>query len=308
MINLKEIVKKTFFDQGFHLVGFTNSLEPIHKETFIKWISLGYHGKMDYMRKTLHIRLNPTEKFPWAKTAIVVALNYRIEPRPRVDNLFFARYSTIPDYHKLMEKMAKKAIQKLKEKNIFFNFKIYVDTGPLPERDLAMRAGLGFIGKNTNLIAFKKGSYFLLGIILTSLELEPDNPIFENFCGKCTLCMKACPTQAIVEPFLLDATKCISYLTIELKEKIPEEFHNKLSGWVFGCDICQEVCPWNRKIHITYQGERVNLPPREDIVSNPEVLKYTAFRRVKIPKLLENFQIAEKSLKYLPSNSDVKTY
>ena len=226
------------------------------------WLNNGYQGNMSFMEDYFDLRVDPSKLVPGAKSVISLLFNYAPEEPLETDNNYkIARYAYGKDYHRFLKKRVARVMRDLKEKVGDFQSRIFVDAAPIMERDLAKRAGLGWIGKNTLLINKEKGSYFLLAELIVDLEFEYNNPI-SDFCGTCTKCVDACPTDAISpEGFSLDASKCISYLTIELKEAIPEEFKGKMADWVFGCDICQEVCPWNR--FSTPNNERRFIPKEE---------------------------------------------
>ncbi len=210
-----------------------------HYEFYIRWVKEGYHGKMKYMEK-IKERESLENIFKEAKSCMVIAIPYYIEIPEREYKI--SRYAIFYDYHLWIKEKLKEILKKY---NIYG--KIYVDTGPVLERSFACKAKIGFIGKNTNIISFKRGSYFFLAELILPFEIkELVNGGNINFCGKCRRCIDACPTGALKENFLLDARKCISYLTIEYKEIIPKELIEKIGNNIFGCDICQEVCPWNK--------------------------------------------------------------
>jgi epoxyqueuosine reductase len=243
-VALEDLVKAQAYGLGFDLVGIT-SLGPMETApAFDAWVEKGYAGEMDYLPRGAAKRRDSRLPFSGATSAIVVALDYGgREPGGPV-----ARYARGDDYHEVMT-------ERLNELRRWLQLEVggpvagksYVDTGPILERDLARRAGLGWFGKNTNLINPRLGSFFFIGSLLVDLELVPDAPFETDRCGSCTRCLDACPTQAFVEPRVLDATRCISYLTIELKGEIPEQFHDAIGSNVYGCDICQDVCPYNVK-------------------------------------------------------------
>ena len=240
---------------GFDLVGFTTIAPPPHAGEFRRWLDAGFHGEIQYLARRAAERANPSQLLPGAKSIIVVGMNYGTTGTKHL-----ARYAAgHVDYHKLMgAKLA--ALAK------FIGDAIgYVDTGPILERDLAQRAGLGWIGKHTNVISQQFGNWIFLGEILTTLDLPPDEPARE-YCGTCRRCIDACPTQAIVAPYQLDARRCISYLTIELKGSIPVEFRPAIGNRIFGCDDCLAVCPWNRFAKLV-------IPPRP-LPPLPEMLAW----------------------------------
>jgi epoxyqueuosine reductase len=230
---------------GFDLVGITTVESPLHSNQFRQWIERDFHGEMNYMAKNAHKRVAPCEVLPGARSIIVVGLNYFTGNHANPGRI--ARYAWGPrDYHDLLAAMLQQFADEIyRIGGTDTNVRCYLDTGPILERDLAQRAGIGFIGKHTNLINRRLGNWIFLGEVLTNLELAPDVPERE-YCGKCHRCIDACPTQAIVGPYQLDARLCISYLTIELKGSIPVELRPLIGDRIFGCDDCLEVCPWNR--------------------------------------------------------------
>jgi epoxyqueuosine reductase len=240
--SLEERIKAQAYGLGFDLAGIAR-LGPVETaHAFDKWIERGYAGDMRYLPRGAQKRRDSRLPYPGTASAIVVAMNYGgTQPAGPV-----ARYARGDDYHDVMLGRLRALHDWLAaEMGRPVHGKAYVDTGPLLERDLARRAGLGWFGKNTNLINPDLGSFFFLGSLLVDLELGPDEPFDADRCGTCTRCLEACPTQALIEPRMLDATRCISYLTIELKGEIPEELREPMGSLLYGCDICQDVCPWN---------------------------------------------------------------
>jgi epoxyqueuosine reductase len=229
---------------GFELVGIAPAQPPPHAESFLHWLAQGYAGAMEYLERTAHLRVNPAELLPDARSAVVVGLNYAPAELPETDYRI-ARYALGDDYHQVIRAKLETLLSAIQAVAPDVWGRICVDSAPVLERDLAWLAGLGWYGKNTCLINTQRGSYFFLGVLLLTLELEYDTPA-EGGCGTCRLCLDACPTGALTEPYVLDARKCISYLTIELRESIPESYRAPMGEWLFGCDICQEVCPFNR--------------------------------------------------------------
>lgn len=231
---------------GADLVGITPAdPDPQGQKRLQEFLSERRQGQMHYLEDA-HKRTHPGELLPHAKSVIVIAVNYyRDVPDIPKDHGRFARYAYGRDYHKVIKKLLKQIEDFIVQKYPDEVCKPCVDSAPLLEKSYAVNAGLGFIGKNTTLITQEFGSYVLLGELLTTLELGYDKPK-EGTCGTCTRCMEACPTKAIIAPNTMDATRCISYLTIENKGPVPEEFHSKMGNLIFGCDICQEVCPYNK--------------------------------------------------------------
>lgn len=255
-------IKERARELGFDLCGIAPAEPSAFKAEFRQWLERGFHGEMGYMARNPERRLDPRLVLPGASSIVVVAMNYYTESEADTDDpesAVFARYARNEDYHDVMTPRLKELLSFIKELAPFVpprpnsgeptaqratEGRVYVDTGPILEREVAQRAGIGWFGKNTMLINTRGGSYFLLGEILLNLPLPPDVPAVGG-CGTCTACIDACPTKAIVRPFEVDARRCISYLTIELKGPIPDEFHGKLGNRIFGCDICQECCPFN---------------------------------------------------------------
>jgi len=245
---LEALIKAQAYGLGFDLAGITRLGPATTADAFDDWLARGYAGEMNYMARTAEKRRDTRLPFDGATTAIVVALNYGgAEPAGPV-----ARYARGDDYHEVMSNRLTR-LHRWIEQQVGHAVvgKPYVDTGPLLERDLARRAGLGWFGKNTTLINPTKGSFFFLGALLLDLELAADAPFATDHCGTCRRCLDACPTNALVEPGVLDSTKCISYLTIEVKGAIPVEHRSEIGELIYGCDICQEVCPWNEKFSQT---------------------------------------------------------
>ena len=241
-MSVESLLRAQAYALGFDLVGFTR-LGPVETAPeYERWIERGRAGEMSYLERGTEKRRDTRLPVAGTTSAVVVGMNYGgREPSGPV-----ARYARGDDYHDVMT-------AKLRELHRWLAShvgreivgKAYVDTGPILERDLARKAGLGWFGKNTNLINPKLGSFFFLGLLLVDLELMPDEPFEADRCGSCTRCIEACPTQAITAPRELDATRCISYLTIELKGAIPEDLREPIGELLYGCDICQDVCPWN---------------------------------------------------------------
>jgi epoxyqueuosine reductase len=236
---------------GFELVGISAVKPPPHENSFAEWLRKGLAGELAYMRRTEELRRDPQKLVPWAASVVSVGMNY-FTPFPRSvmpgePKGWISRYAWGDDYHDLMRRRLESLLTIIRD--LYhgpLEGKVFVDSGPVLERDYAGVAGVGWIGKNTHLISPKKGSWFFLGELFLSIPLAYDRPIRDR-CGKCDLCLKACPTGAFVGPYMLDARRCISYLTIELKGWIPRHLRPLVGDHIFGCDICQEVCPYNVK-------------------------------------------------------------
>jgi epoxyqueuosine reductase len=210
-----------------------------------KWLKEEKHGKMGYMANHFDMRLDPRLIVDGAQSVISLAFNYYAKPRDADSGPRVSRYAYGEDYHFVLKDKLHELLAFIRETAGEVNGRVFVDSAPVLERAWAQRSGLGWIGKNSMLLHQKAGSYLFLAEIITDLHLEPDGPVTDH-CGTCTRCIDACPTDAIVAPREVDGSKCISYFTIELKENIPEEMKGRFGSWAFGCDICQEVCPWNR--------------------------------------------------------------
>ncbi|MGH9529174.1 MAG: tRNA epoxyqueuosine(34) reductase QueG, partial [Terriglobales bacterium] len=269
-----EFIKAAAYQAGFELCGIAQLRSHPELARFPDWIDAGHAGEMKYMEaKDASGRLkraSPIATFPWARSVIVCAINYDTSPPRSIEehearNGWISRYAWgQEDYHEAVMRrlhLVEGALRTAVASDIIT--RCYVDTGPIVERVYAKYAGIGWIGKNTCILNQQMGSWLFLGVILTSLELPPDLPAADR-CGTCTRCINACPTNAFVGPYELDATRCISYLTIEKRGSIPEELREGMGRHVFGCDICQDVCPWNRKAPVTNAPE---FQPREGLVN-----------------------------------------
>jgi epoxyqueuosine reductase len=209
------------------------------------WLANNYHGSMSYMQNYFDQRLNPTLLVDGAKSVVSVLLNYYPTTHQNSESAKVSKYAYGVDYHFVLKKKLNTLLEFIKEISGNVNARIFVDSAPVMDKVWAKKSGLGWIGKNSNLINKNSGSFFFIAELICDLELEYDGPV-KDFCGTCTKCIDSCPTNAIVEPFVVDGSKCISHFTIELKEQIPLEYKGKFENWMFGCDICQDVCPWNR--------------------------------------------------------------
>jgi epoxyqueuosine reductase len=282
---MKDRIRRRAAELGFDACRVASAAPPATAAAFHRWLAAGQHGEMAWLARNAHKRSDPQQVLPGARTFIVVAASYGEPRRPRPEERCsdaagatcdlvslaakpqvgtVARYARYADYHEVLGESLKALSALVNElggpdtRSLW-----YVDTGPILERDLAQRAGLGFIGKHTNLISRRLGNWILLGEILTTLELEPDAPE-QNRCGTCARCLAACPTRAITPPFQLDARQCISYLTIELKGPIPLELRRAIGNRVFGCDDCLAVCPWNR---FAQEGRLMQAHARPDLAA-----------------------------------------
>lgn len=210
-----------------------------------KWLKNNSHGQMTYMENHFDKRLNPTLLVDGAKSVVSLLLNYYPSELQREDSYKISKYAYGQDYHFVIKEKLKELLFSIQEQIGTVDGRAFVDSAPVMDKAWAAKSGLGWMGKNSNLITQKVGSFYFIAELIIDLELEYDHPTTDH-CGTCTACLDACPTQAIIAPYQVDGSKCISYYTIELKENLPEEMKGKLDDWAFGCDVCQDVCPWNR--------------------------------------------------------------
>jgi epoxyqueuosine reductase len=290
---------------GFDLVGIAPAEQSGYRDYFRQWLDTQQHGTMQYLERRFDERTDPRVYVPEARSVICVAANYHVPLKelPQSEKAHHgkvSRYALGEDYHEIIKSRLFVLADWIRQRAPEAITRCAVDTAPVMEKELSARAGVGWLGKNTCIINESIGSWLLLGEIITSLELHPDNPAIDR-CGTCTRCIDACPTQAITAPYQLDARRCISYLTIEHRGEIPQEFHAPIGDWVFGCDICQDVCPWNRKapeaIDPAMQPrlKTGTLDLREVLswrVGEPNgTLRNSAMKRVKLPQLQRNARI-----------------
>jgi epoxyqueuosine reductase len=222
-------------------------VEKLDKEAHLleQWLKQGYHGQMSYMENHFELRIDPSKLVEGAKSVIVLQKNYFPSSEAQCNGFKISKYAYGEDYHKVIKKQMKALIAELQTEIGAFAQRSFVDSAPILEKAWAAKSGMSWQGKHSNALSPKTGSFYFLAEIVCDLELEYDTPI-KDFCGKCTKCIDACPTEAIIAPYVVDSNKCISYLTIELKEQIDEQFKGKMDNWAFGCDVCHDVCPWNR--------------------------------------------------------------
>ena len=243
---------------GFDLVGISPVRLPPHGESFARWLRDGFAGELGYMSRTEALRRHPNELVPWAQSIISVGMNYYTpyarSQNPAAAEGWISRYAWGDDYHELIKVRLEQLLETIRTLcDGKIEGRAFVDSGPVLERDFAGVAGLGWIGKNTHLISPQRGSWFFLGELFVDLPLAYDRPMRDR-CGQCDLCLKTCPTNAFAGPYILDARRCISYLTIELKGAMPRHLRSLVGNHIFGCDICQEVCPYNVKAQATAEA------------------------------------------------------
>lgn len=256
---IKTTAKALGFDFcGIAKAGFLEEEAPKLEE----WLSRNYQGEMGYLANHFDKRLDPTKLVEGAKTVVSLIYNYYPEQKlPETEgSIKLAKYAYGEDYHEVIREKLNHFLEILREEIGSIEGRGFVDSAPVMERQWAQKAGLGWIGKNSLLLNKQRGSFFFLAELIIDLEVSPDTPLAKDYCGTCTACVDACPTDAIVGNGVVDGSKCISYLTIELKDAIPMEFQGKMDNWAFGCDICQDVCPWNR-FSKPHQEEKFKLHP-----------------------------------------------
>lgn len=245
-----ENIKQWAMALGFQQVGVADTKLATYESRLKAWLKKNYHGNMDYMANHIEKRCDPSKLLPGTKSIIMVSIDY-LPPNPTFSLLknpikaFISRYALGRDYHKLIRKRLQQLADKISEHVDDFQYRCFADSAPVFEKALAEKAGIGWIGKHTNLLNQSRGSWFFLGALYTNLALTYDKPT-DNHCGTCTSCIDVCPTDAIVAPYELDARRCISYLTIELRESIPTELRPLIGNRIYGCDDCQMACPWNK--------------------------------------------------------------
>lgn len=250
---LTQAIKNYAYRLGFQYCGISKAEYLADDAPFLeKWLNTQKHGLMAYMEKYFDIRLNPKLLVDGAESIVSVLLNYYPNnPEHKDSNAKISKYAWGEDYHFVLKDKLYQLFEYIKMLLPDVQGRAFVDSAPVMEKTWAKKSGLGWIGKHSNLIVPKAGSFFFIGELIITEPLVYDEPI-QNLCGSCTRCIDACPTQAITEPYVVDARRCIAYLTIELKDAIPQEFKNSMQGWIFGCDICQDVCPWNIKFAVPH--------------------------------------------------------
>ncbi|MEO8404789.1 MAG: tRNA epoxyqueuosine(34) reductase QueG [Chitinophagaceae bacterium] len=264
-------IKKTATELGFDYCGIAKA-ERLDTDAarLEQWLHKGMHGSMLYMENHFDLRVNPALLVPGARSVITLLKNYQPSQQQDEDSLKISKYAFGKDYHEVIRAQMKNFLHLIQEEIGDINGRGFVDSAPVLERSWAQRSGLGWVGKNGNLITKQSGSFFFIATLITDLSLDYDDPFAKDFCGSCTKCIDACPTDAILPDKVVNGSKCISYYTIELKDMlIPDSQKGKFQNWAFGCDICQDVCPWNRfskptdEIEFTPIPEILNLTTRE---------------------------------------------
>lgn len=307
MLSNKQRIEQEALRLGFMSVGFAKAdfleEDAIRLESFLK---NNYHGKMSYLENHFDLRVDPRKLVPNAKSVITLLLNYYPNESQDINSPKIAKYAWGMDYHDVIKEKLKALFAYINQHIGQIDGRGFVDSAPVLERTWANKSGLGWIGKNGNLINKQAGSFFFIATLICDLELEPDPTFKTDHCGTCTRCIDACPTDAIIDNKKIDASKCISYLTIELKDQlIPDAFEGKMDNWLFGCDVCQDVCPWNRfsKPHteqaFTAHKEILNLSSQEwealEESTFNTIFKHSPLKRSKWKGLQRNIQFINKT-------------
>ena len=299
-INLNKLITNKSRELGFNLVGFTSPYQTNQNNNLYNWLDLKYNASMNWMETSKDKRSDIFKYFPEVKTIISFAYNYYTDENDNnVNNYKISNYAWGNDYHIVLKKKLYDIISLISEHKSDFKYRVCVDTSPLMEKFWAEKAGIGWIGKHTNLINDKIGSWFFLCEILLDFKLTYDSPFSLDLCGSCTKCIDECPTDAIVDEYILDSNKCISYLTIENRDDIPDNLKENLGDWIYGCDICQQVCPWNQKFSIKTTDadfiirDKIKNKTKEDwenlnIQEYRKTFKKSAIKRTKFSGLKRN--------------------
>ncbi|MCP4251111.1 MAG: tRNA epoxyqueuosine(34) reductase QueG [bacterium] len=299
----RAVIGQIAAEVGFDRLGVARAGTVPRADYLRDWVAHGRGGRMDYLARNLDVRTDPRRLLDDARSVIVVALNYEQPTPSRPDDQprgQVAKYAWGDDYHQVVRDRLRLMIARMRSRlDEPFATRACVDTAPILEREWAAAAGLGWIGKNTMVLNDRIGSYFFLAEIVTTLDLEPDDPLPDH-CGSCTRCLEACPTDALTGPYEMDARRCISYLTIELRDEIPPEYHRDMGEWIFGCDICQQVCPFNRDAPATGAfaiHAPTPFPSLADILAWDEAdyarhLRGSALKRARLTMLKRNATVA----------------
>jgi len=299
-------VKDTAQKLGFDYCGITKAVKLNEDARRLEtWLNKGMHGTMQYMEKYFDQRIDPSLLVPGAKTVITLLLNYFPAEKQNDTAPKVAKYAYGKDYHEVIKEKLNSFLQILKAETGDFNGRGFVDSAPVLERSWAQRSGLGWIGKNGNLLTKQSGSFFFIATLIIDIELDYDDPFVKDYCGSCSKCIDACPTNAILPGSIVDGSRCISYFTIELKDMlIPSEMHGRFNDWMFGCDICQDVCPWNRfskptqEIQFTPLPEILNFTTKEwehmTEESFRKIFKHSPLKRSKFKGIQRNLKFIKK--------------
>jgi epoxyqueuosine reductase len=299
------LIKQLASEFGFNFCGIAQATKLDDDARRLElWLSKGMHGNMHYMERYFELRIDPRKLVPGAKSVITLLLNYFPKDKQDAGTPKISKYAFGKDYHEVIREKLNNLIESIKINIGEIHGRGFVDSAPVLERTWAQRSGLGWVGKNGNLINKENGSFFFIATLITDLDLEPDEPFAKDYCGTCTRCIDACPTDAILPGKIVDGSKCISYFTIELKDMlIPNEMKGKFENWTFGCDICQDVCPWNRfskptnEIEFTPIPGILNISTKEWEAMTEEkfksIFKHSALNRSKLKGIQRNLKFLQ---------------
>jgi len=295
-----KLIKQLASEFGFNFCGIAQATKLDDDARRLElWLNKGMHGKMQYMERYFELRIDPRQLVPGAKSVITLLLNYFPKDKQDAGTLKISKYAFGKDYHEVIREKLNKLIESIKINVGEIHGRGFVDSAPVLERTWAQRSGLGWVGKNGNLINKENGSFFFIATLITDLDLEPDEPFAKDYCGTCTRCIDACPTDAILPGKIVDGSKCISYFTIELKDMlIPTEMKGKFENWAFGCDICQDVCPWNRFSKPTNEIEFTPLPG----ILNISTKEWEAMTEEKFKSIFRHSALNRSKLKGIQRN------
>ena len=294
------LIKQLAVQLGFDFCGIAKAVRLDEDARRLElWLNKGMHGNMNYMQRYFDLRIDPCKLVPGAKSVITVLLNYFPKEKQDDDAPKISKYAYGKDYHDVIREKLNHFIELIKMHIGQIHGRGFVDSAPVLERTWAQRSGLGWVGKNGNLINKQMGSFFFIATLITDLDLVPDDPFVKDYCGTCTRCIDACPTDAILPGKVVDGSKCISYFTIELKEMlIPGEMKGKFENWMFGCDICQDICPWNRFSKPTNENEFTPLPE----ILNLSTKEWEVMTEEKFKTLFSHSPLSRSKLKGIQRN------
>jgi epoxyqueuosine reductase len=305
------LVKSYAAELGFDYCGIAKAQQLDEDARRLEsWLHKGMHGSMQYMENHFELRIDPTKLVPGAKSVITLLLNYYPEEQQQPDSLKISKYAYGKDYHEVIREKLHKLMALIKLNIGDIQGRGFVDSAPVLERAWAQRSGIGWIGKNGNLLTKGAGSFFFIATLITDLPLLYDDPFAKDYCGTCRKCIDACPTDAILDNKVVDGSKCISYFTIELKDKlIPDEMKDKFDDWFFGCDTCQDVCPWNRFAEPTHETEFSPIPELLHFTTEEwQSLTEDSFKKIfrHSPLKRSKFQGIQRNLTFVQMKSDGK--
>ena len=302
LLSHTQLIKKTAQSLGFEHCGIARAM-PLAEDArrLEQWLKNGFQGGMQYMENHFDLRIDPTRLVPGARSVITLLQNYYPEKTQATGTPGISKYAYGKDYHEVIKAKLKQLLQEIKNKIGDIQGRGFVDSAPVLERSWAQRSGLGWVGKNGNLINKESGSFYFIATLITDLELEYDDPYAKDYCGTCTKCIDACPTDAILPGKIIDGSRCISYFTIELKEMlIPENMKGKFENWAFGCDTCQDICPWNRFSQPHREPAFQPIPAILDLSTQDwlemteesfkEIFRHSPLKRAKLAGIQRNLQ------------------